>query len=305
MTQRIDWVASGWGHRPTTVDDVLFAVNRMGTWSPGRRYAFRGVKNHSWPIQSSLQRFVAQHHGSDRVHDESWIRAAEREVVKAARSWELDDGGQASDQLLLARLQHHGSPTRLLDVTSDPMTALWFATEPLSEHGAHGVVFAFDLTDVPELTPDPPMSYGSLADPHGWHFQQALDASISNSRPFVIHPFPRDQRMTAQQGYFLAGAVPENPSVPGLEAFPMTAAPPGAARLDELFGERHRGFPAKIPFVAIIVPRGLKTRLRVALASTWNRRRETLFPDLAGLADALRDEPERISPDIPASTATP
>jgi predicted Rdx family selenoprotein len=84
----------------------------------------------------------------------------------------------------------------------------------------------------------------------------------------------------------------------------MTATPPGAARLAELFGERHRGFPAKIPFVAIIVPRNLKARLRIALASTWNRRRETLFPDLAGLADAVRDEPERISPEVPAQTAT-
>jgi hypothetical protein len=212
LTQRVDWVANGWGHRPTTVDDVLFAVNRMGTWSPRRQYAFRGVKNYSWPVQSSLQRFVAKHHDPDRVNDESWIRAVEREVVKLARSWELDDGGQASDQMLLARLQHHGSPTRLLDVTSDPMTALWFATEPWPERGSHGVVFAFDLTGVPALTQDGAITWGSLGDPNGWHFQYELDTSVSENRPFVIHPFPRDQRMTAQQGYFLAGRCPHGPA---------------------------------------------------------------------------------------------
>ncbi|MFD9960007.1 FRG domain-containing protein [Amycolatopsis sp. NPDC058986] len=26
-------------------------------------------------------------------------------------------------------MQHHGVPARLVDVTSDPVTALWFATE--------------------------------------------------------------------------------------------------------------------------------------------------------------------------------
>ncbi len=40
------------------------------------------------------------------------------------------EGGQLVDDFqLLADLQHFGVPTRLVDVTSNPMTALWFATE--------------------------------------------------------------------------------------------------------------------------------------------------------------------------------
>ena len=64
---------------------------------------------------------------------------------------------------------------------------------------------------------------------------------------------------------------------------------------EDLAGHK-RGFPARIPFVAVIVPRGLKGSIRNALASTWDRRRETLFPDLAGLADAIKAEPHRARP---------
>jgi len=299
----INWVGSGWGHQPSTVDDVLFAINRIGTWASSRRYAFRGVKNHGWPIQSSLQRFIEKHHGVDHVHNERSNRAAERRVLELARRWELEDGGQATDQTLLARLQHHGSPTRLLDVTSDPITALWFATEPFEQRGVHGVVFAFDITGLSVLEANPPDTWGSVEDPHGWHFEHQLELSLEQQQPFVVRPFPRDQRMAAQQAFFLTGVVPEAPTIHGLDVFPLSADPPGEDRLKRVFGQRSRGYPAKIPFVAIVVPHMLKAKIRAALESTWSRRRETLFPDLAGLAAAIQDEPQRIDVSIAVSSS--
>lgn len=130
------------GYHPTNVDEVLFALNRIGTWGRGRRYAFRGVKNHQWPIRSSLQIFMRDQIGEFSVSSETRVREVERQIIGLARDWKVDDGGDASDHAVLARLQHHGTPTRLVDVTSDPMTALWFATEPHDDWGAHGVVFA-------------------------------------------------------------------------------------------------------------------------------------------------------------------
>ena len=69
----------------------------------------------------------------------------------------LDDdlGPSATDLHMLAVLQHHGVPTRLIDVTSNPMTALWFAVE---EHWPReageprrspGVLFAIDVSKTP------------------------------------------------------------------------------------------------------------------------------------------------------------
>ena len=298
MTGSPRWESDGWAYHPTNVDEVLFALNRIGTWGRGRRYAFRGVKNHQWPIRSSLQIFMRDQIGEFSVSSETRVREVERQIIALARDWKVDDGGDASDHAVLARLQHHGTPTRLVDVTSDPMTALWFATEPYDEWGAHGVVFAFDITSMEEIVSSPAPSaptHGSIADSRGWHYEHAIEQSTIRSRPFVVRPYPRDHRMAAQQGFFLAGVTPADPEIGGVDAFPLTAEAPGAVRLSQVLGMggRQRGFPARIPFVAVIVPKSLKGPIRNALASTWDRRRETLFPDLAGLADAIKAEPHR------------
>jgi hypothetical protein len=43
----------------------------------------------------------------------------------------------------LARMQHFGLPTRLLDVTTNPLAALWFAVHELNKEQSDGAVEAF------------------------------------------------------------------------------------------------------------------------------------------------------------------
>ncbi|MGO9788187.1 MAG: FRG domain-containing protein, partial [Solirubrobacteraceae bacterium] len=57
---------------------------------------------------------------SGQAVSEKALRAEEIKILEEARRWGLgrDLGPSATDLDLLAVLQHHGVPTRLLDVTS-------------------------------------------------------------------------------------------------------------------------------------------------------------------------------------------
>jgi hypothetical protein len=56
----------------------------------------------------------------------------------------LERSTSINDLQLLAALQHAGVPTRLLDVTANPLTALWFASA--SHPNADGLLLAFNLS---------------------------------------------------------------------------------------------------------------------------------------------------------------
>jgi hypothetical protein len=80
---------------------------------------------------------------------EERVRAATSDLLVAARSARLDsfDGAAMPDMALLSHLQHHGAATPLLDVTADPLVALWMAAtasaeSPSGADGKTGYLFA-------------------------------------------------------------------------------------------------------------------------------------------------------------------
>ena len=92
---------------------------------PGDRltWFYRGQSDASWRISSSLYRVVRT---SADVTEDRMARAEQR-VLPVMREQGL--GHQMNDGQLLMVLQHHGIPTRLVDVSKGWLPALWFATE--------------------------------------------------------------------------------------------------------------------------------------------------------------------------------
>jgi len=289
------WKQSPWGYEISSIDELVRAVSRIGTLQGGRRYVWRGVVDRRFALRSSLIRHLVPSDADAPC--ESDVRAREREILAHARNWGIGIqlGGLATDLHLLALLQHHGVPTRLLDITSNPMTALWFACQRAPEaRDASGVLFAFDVSDLPEyptVEAGDPRTYGHLENPLGATLEQALNDSASKDRAFLVKPSLPDARMIAQEGLFIVGATPENPGIVGIDSFPITPGdPPARSALKSLFApdERRPGRPQRLPFVALVIPSRLKTRVMRHLAGTYNRERRVLFPDLAGFSDTFK-----------------
>lgn len=229
------------------------------------------------------------------------MRTAEAAILLEARRWGLgrDLGLSATDMHMLAVLQHHGVPTRLFDATANPMTALYFAIQDgeLDEKGrvpkTDGVVFAVDVTDSDwyetfQHTGD--RTYDEVGRPLTAPWETALNVSAEKGSFFRAFPALPDERMKAQEGFFLGSVVPTTHTADGVRGINLTSRTPlGSGRLRKLLDleNRGRGRPAKVPFIAIVIPADVKAKVRNPLKRTYNRRPRVMFPDVDGFRDAL------------------
>lgn len=100
--------------------------------------AFRGQRHFGW---HSLPKIFRE---DNNVYDSESL--AVRDIV-SLHPGEFEPDKTMFDRLV--RMQHFGLPTRLLDVTTNPLVALWFATEPsTNEDEHHGVVQALLVPQV-------------------------------------------------------------------------------------------------------------------------------------------------------------
>jgi hypothetical protein len=178
----------------------------------GRFAWYRGCANINYSLLPSLLRFVVPDN-EDECDCESYLVHDFLVGYKAyiehppANRWEL-----------YALMQHHGLPTRLLDWSKSPLTALYFALENCPEHEDAAALWLVDPIQLNSLSPGDPGIYcpGELLSkkilgPDGKNFDldvylpAALDPTDSENYPefpIAIESSLSGRRIRAQQGCF-------------------------------------------------------------------------------------------------------
>lgn len=150
----------------------------------------------------------------------------------------------ANDEEWLTHAQHHGVPTRLLDWTTNPLKALFWAVELAAAADEDGRVWIFT--------------------PRHWRDEPLKPTPLDDDRLVPFLPKLINNRVVAQEACFVS--------------FPLPAHAEPLVPLDELAG-RDQDIKA---LDALTIPAASKRKLALELRALGMTHR-TLFPDLQGI----------------------
>ena len=171
---------------------------RLSALPVGPKVVYRGQADAKYALNSSLYRLV-----KDSVKREVWesdMFKAEKAIIDSMRGEGL--GRLMSSLELLAVLQHHGVPTRLIDFSETLHEALFFAVD--RNDAAPGRLFVVQIyDDGREINDDGgkdlPWSGAARGDTRSSSWWTSTVAAVPVS--------DLDPRMRAQRGTFLAGGL--------------------------------------------------------------------------------------------------
>ncbi|WP_284990470.1 FRG domain-containing protein [Arthrobacter sp. efr-133-TYG-120] len=281
---------SAWARSVETPEELWAEIGFL-SFSLGieTKFVWRGLPSAQYEVKSALARKLAT---SGVEPTEENLRFNEVRAIQAAREWGLGHSqyGYASDLHMLALMQHHGIPTRLIDVTYNPLTALWFACSDESLIDGPAVLIGMAVSDVPviETVPFlPKQTWGGMEDPLGFDYSYALEKSAANEMPFLVQPVVRDARMTAQEGLFITASVPEQSAATPMWGFPykgnwlLLSLVREMKEMDvDIQGSRWPSFG----MMGLIIPPEVKKVILPILENSFNRSHRTMYPDLSGFA---------------------
>ena len=150
----------------STLDKYLVQI--FQTTDPTGIYAYRGQSNSEWPLHSAAtRRLVDEYDDTITVEPrfpELYVEYHSAALVEPARSrgYATEAGRTLNDLELLAKLQHFGAATGLLDFSWSPLVALWFACQDIHKDGKLFLVNTSDPIRVANLSSDTPTQ--SLSD---------------------------------------------------------------------------------------------------------------------------------------------
>ena len=123
------------------MDDLIKILNSFPN-----NFAYRGQSNEDWGLQTSIERHIRQFDKMKSFEDHS-IDTFKNNL----RIYSKENNQPNSKLAWLAFMQHYGVPTRLLDFSTSPYVALYFAIES-AEYSIDGnfSLFAIDYSGLVE-----------------------------------------------------------------------------------------------------------------------------------------------------------
>lgn len=233
---------------PTSISDILILAKDH---SKNRRnvHLWRGQTDITWPIHSSAFRRLSLK--SSHVTERS-MQSYETYLLEHAthQGYRYDNGRLLSDFELLAKLQHHGAATRLIDCSRNLLVALWFACN--SEPNKHGLLFGIHSDHLG----------GSENTQENSPYHEVFLDLEQFEHPQTWQPPVVSKRIAAQSAQFLYSSVSNSKM--------------GSLRIEE----------EQSSFIAMAIEPKLKNELLEVLSGSFDIRHLTLFPDIDGFGYA-------------------
>jgi hypothetical protein len=236
-----------------------------------RSWGFRGQASADWPLYSSLSRYLIY---TARLNREAWAGQEERilRIFRRKAHLFLQHVPPENESFeWLAIMQHHGAPTRLLDVTWSPYVALFFAIERGREQAA---VWGFNAAEINEKEHQTIRGNQqvNLRETGTWIKGSYERDFLHGNKPFAIigEPEIMNRRLIAQSGTFIVPGVLDEP-------------------IESIFSDYPN--PEKVLTKFVLLTKEMRKDSMFALYN-MNLTHATLFPDLDGLARSMAYELE-------------
>ena len=143
---------------PSTIEKYLEGI--IGATQETGIFAYRGQGDSSWALYSSATVRLIEEYDADILVDpdfqQLYINYHIETLIEPARAlgFGSESGRRLSDLELLAKLQHFGARTGLLDFTRNPLIAMWFACESPQTEGKLYIVNTNNPMGMPRISSD-------------------------------------------------------------------------------------------------------------------------------------------------------
>lgn len=234
----------------------------------GSSFLYRGLADFTWMVESSADRQVNESKGEQGSPEDTKNYILKLLDNARMRGFRAHEGRDLPDLELLARLQHYGAATCLIDFTRNPLVALWFACNEQADK--HGKVVAMNVISMDAGADATTLGQDEKSQPQKKINFITLEQTTEKIQKFLDGeklwgwpPTPREERVIAQQSTFVFGK-------------------------QEIEGD----YEVHIPLQA-------KSRILRALQQKFDITKESLFGDFAGfaLANAYDKSDEAYSAD--------